>query len=80
MEYVMAWRMEIAKGLLRDNVLSVSEVAERVDTARPAHSAWRSVVMSDNHRDTLREARERIMATRPVVSIHTGHVVTTRLP
>lgn len=30
MEYVMAWRMEIAKDLLRANVLSVSEVAERV--------------------------------------------------
>ncbi|ACO79066.1 transcriptional regulator, AraC family [Azotobacter vinelandii CA] len=30
MEYLLAWRMEIAKDLLRDNGLAVSEVAERV--------------------------------------------------
>jgi AraC-like DNA-binding protein len=30
MEYLLAWRMEIAKDLLRDNNLAVSEVAERV--------------------------------------------------
>ena len=30
MEYLLAWRMEVAKGLLRDDELAVSEVAERV--------------------------------------------------
>lgn len=30
MEYLLAWRMEIAKELLRDNELAVSEVAERM--------------------------------------------------
>jgi AraC-like DNA-binding protein len=30
MEYLLAWRMEIAKELLRDNELAVSQVAERV--------------------------------------------------
>lgn len=30
MAYLLAWRMEIAKGLLRDKELAVSEVAERV--------------------------------------------------
>jgi len=30
MEYLLGWRMEIAKGLLRHDELSVSEVAERV--------------------------------------------------
>lgn len=29
-EYLLAWRMEIAKDLLRDNELAVSEIAERV--------------------------------------------------
>lgn len=30
MEYLLAWRMEIAKGLLRDDELTVSEIAGRV--------------------------------------------------
>jgi AraC-like DNA-binding protein len=30
MEYLLAWRMEVAKGLLRDDELAVFEVAERV--------------------------------------------------
>jgi AraC-like DNA-binding protein len=30
MEYLLAWRMEIARELLRDNKLSVAEIAERV--------------------------------------------------
>ena len=30
MEYLLAWRMEIAKALLRDDELAVSEIAERV--------------------------------------------------
>jgi len=33
MEYLLAWRMEIAKGLLRDNQLAVSEIAGRVGYA-----------------------------------------------
>ena len=30
MEYLLAWRMEIAKALLRDERVTVSDVAERV--------------------------------------------------
>ncbi|MNY62189.1 HTH-type transcriptional regulator AppY [compost metagenome] len=30
MEYLLAWRMEIAKELLRDKDLSISEIAERL--------------------------------------------------
>lgn len=30
MEYLLAWRMEIAKALLREDRLPVAEVAERV--------------------------------------------------
>lgn len=30
MEYLLAWRMEIAKGLLRRDGLRVAQVAERV--------------------------------------------------
>lgn len=30
MEYLLGWRMQIAKGLLRDDELTVSEIAERV--------------------------------------------------
>ncbi|MGH8513812.1 MAG: helix-turn-helix transcriptional regulator, partial [Gammaproteobacteria bacterium] len=30
MEYLLAWRMEIAKSLLRDDTTTVAEIAERV--------------------------------------------------
>jgi len=30
MEYLLAWRMEIAKEMLSDNELTVSQIAERV--------------------------------------------------
>jgi AraC-like DNA-binding protein len=30
MEYLLAWRMAVAKDLLRNNELSIGEVAERV--------------------------------------------------
>lgn len=33
MEYLLAWRMEVAKGLLRDKQLSVAEIASRVGYA-----------------------------------------------
>ncbi|WP_199100557.1 AraC family transcriptional regulator [Dyella sp. ASV21] len=33
MEYLLAWRMDIAKGLLRDNQLTVSEIADQVGYA-----------------------------------------------
>ncbi len=40
MEYLLAWRMALAKNLLRNKEGNVAEVAERVGTGRRARSVW----------------------------------------
>jgi AraC-like DNA-binding protein len=56
MEYLLAWRMAVAKDLLRRHDLGIAEVAERVGYGAEATSASRSPATSASLRVVTRRA------------------------